>query len=274
MHKFNHIEKIIFIIFLITTIFVLISASSAIMFEEKKKIDSGNKIIEVNNQKYQIKWISKQVIGNDKKYLDINYKSMDNKKISGSLHITIRKTGKNKILIKEKFSPMIVPYVKTIITKVSTDKYYWKKLRPKIDKLAKTSILNNATLKYNETRFFNGTFTDYTGQKTTIIPYEMNWKVYYYNKTSSIEIMKRYYDMNKKEFIAIFKDGNVRIDKFSKDKLRISMYPHSNKVPMDGDVTVSHKYVKTNLTPKQYYIQEYQKMLEVEKLTNKIIYDN
>jgi len=274
MHKFKHVEKIIFLILLITTVFVLISASSASVYEETKKIDSGKKIITVNNQKYQITWMSKQVIGNDKKYVDISYKSMKNKKNSGSLYIKLQKTGKNKIALEEKFSPMIVPNEKTIQTQVNTDKYYWKKLKPLIDKLATTSILNKETLKYNETRSYNGTFTDYTGQKIITIPYEMNWKVYYYNKTSSIEILKRYYNMDKKEFVAIFNDGNIRIDKFSKEKLRISMYPHSNKVPMDGDVIVSHKYVKTNLSPKQYYLQVYKNKLETEKLTNKIIYEN
>ena len=198
---------------------------------------------------------------------------MKNNKNKGFLQITLSKTGKNKIFIAEYFSPMRVPNYKNIKTQVNTDKYYWEILRPQINKLVKNSILNKEFLKYNGSKLLYREFTDPTNNETLINIYEMNWEVYYYNKTSSIEILKRYTKLNENEpHYIVFPVQDIRIDKFNSGKLRITKFYYFNSKfrPLDGGGNSQNynKYVKTNLSPKQYYLQVYKNKLETEKLTN------
>jgi hypothetical protein len=238
------------------------------MYEPTKKIDSGTKVIQFNNEKYKINWKAEKLMKNDKRFVYITYNSMKNKKNKGYLHIILEKTSKDKMNIVKYSSPMKLPKNKIIKTKFNTDKYYWSKLRPQISKITKNSILNKGTLRYNEVRYFNRTGTSFINNKTIIKRYKMNWKVYYYSKTSSIEILKKYTDLNKNEtttVAVIFSGQDVRIDKYNKEKLRISLYPHI--VGSGESVSSNHKYVKTNLSPKQYYLKVYKKKLETEGLT-------
>ena len=105
----KHIKNIIFLIFFIAVILALISASSGCLIEYKEKIDSGKKIINLKNEKYQIQWETKKVIGHDKKYVSISYKSLKNNKNQGLVYISLNKIGKNKLSIEEHSSPMKVP---------------------------------------------------------------------------------------------------------------------------------------------------------------------
>jgi len=275
MKKYKHAAKIIFLIFFITVAFALTSTSYGCLMEETKKIDSGKMIIKVENEKYQINWVTENITrtnsaGKDKKYVHISYKSLKNKQNQGSVHITLLKPVKNKIELEKYSSPMKVSSETMIKSKLNTYNYYWKKLRPRINQLVKNSILNKETLKYNETRLFNRTFTNSTNNETLINQYEMNWNVYYYNKTSSIEILKRYKEFNKnKSEGSIFPDEDVRIDKFTKEKLKITKYSYSNlriKYVGGTNLSIYYEYVKTNLSPKQYYLQVYKKKLENEKI--------
>jgi len=278
MHKYKHFEKIIFLIFFITVAFALTSTSSGCLMEETKKIDSGKMIIKVENEKYQINWVTENITrtnsaGKDKKYIHISYKSLKNKENKGSLQITLIKTVKNKIELEKYSSPMKVPSKKIIKTNYNTDNYYWKKLKPQINQLVKNSILNKETLKYNETRLFNRTFINPSNNETLINQYEMNWEVYYYSKTSSIEILKKYKDLNKNEInYIIFPDDYIRIDKVNKEKLKITTNSNSHII-RNGSSSwdIFEKYVKTNLSPKQYYLQVYKKNLENENKTKKFV---
>ncbi|MCL2156961.1 MAG: hypothetical protein FWH54_02950 [Methanobrevibacter sp.] len=275
MYKRTYIKNIIFLIFLLATVLTIVSVSYGALFEPEKKIDSGKKIIVLNKEKYKINWETDKVIDGDKKSVSIKYKSMKNKTNRGNLYITLYKNGKNKINFIKHSSSMIFSDSKIIKTKISSDKYYWSKLRPKITQLTKNIILNKKTLKYNGNRYFYKTLTDPINNETVIHKYKMNCKVYFYNKTSSIEILKKYtcLDNNEKKYIH-FHSQDIRIEKY-KGKLRIIIYSYDH-IPYDcgPGPQPSYKYVKTNFSPKQYYLHVYKKKLETEKLAEDITYIN
>jgi len=299
MYKNKTIRTIILLILLITIVSVLISASSAARVEPPtEKIDSGKKIIKVNNEKYTIKWKTHKVVDiyekekahklknnakadNSKRYVYIDYKSMKNKKNKGHLHITLYKTGKNKMKVLATSSLMNLDTSKTIKAKASTHKYYLKKLRPNIGKVTKNLILNKVTLRYDKNRYFNKTIKDPTTNETVTAQYKMNWKVYYHSKTSSIEIVESYIGLNnlsKNHYSTSLRIVNpnkdIRIDKHAKGKLKISILPTYTPSPYDeskislcgGGPSINYKYVKTKLSPKQYYLKIYKKDFETKKL--------
>ena len=257
MYKNKIIKTTVFLIFTIVIMSVFISATSAAVYEPTTKYDSGTKIIKVNNEKFKITWETEQVVARDKKHIYINYKSLKNKKKKGYLDIDLEKTSKKKMAISQYSSSMVLNSDKTIKTKTNTNNYYLKKIRPKIFKLAKNSILNKATLKFNKVTYVNRTVTDSATNETVIKTYKINWKVYYYAKTSSIEILKRYTELNKSNKNIpdiIFNNVDVRIDKFAKNKLKITNSPH--RFVICGS-NIYYKYVKTKLSPKQYYLMVY-----------------
>ncbi|MCL2156962.1 MAG: hypothetical protein FWH54_02955 [Methanobrevibacter sp.] len=268
MYKRTYIKNIIFLIFLLATVLAIVSVSYGATFETVKKIDSGKKIIVLNKEKYKIKWVAEKVtIRGEKNNFDITYKSLKNKKNKGYLHFTLEKAGKNKIRIENRSSPMIISDSKIIKTKISIDKYYWNKLRPKITQFTKNVMFNKRTLKYNEKRNFNKTLTDPINNETVINKYKVNWKVYYFSKISSIEISKRYTNKNNISN-NMFSNQDIRIENYIKGKLRITIHSYSNVAQNCGSsVSISTKYVKTNFTPKQYYLHVYKKKLESEILT-------
>lgn len=274
MYKNKVIKNIIFLIFLLTIISVLISVSVACtpMKVDSKKFDSGTKIVKINNEKYKIKWEAITVSDYNSKELYkeiyIDYNSLKNKKNKGYLSIELSKTSKNKLTYHEKSSSMELASDKIITTKFNTNKYYWNKLRPKIHKLTKNSILNKATLKFNNLRYVNKTITDPAMNEIANKTYKMNWKVYYYTKTSSIEITERYTELKSNKS---YPGGNynynqdIRIDKYSKGKLKITTFSYG-VYTADCTSPFSYKYVKTKLSPKQYYLKVYKNKLETKKL--------
>jgi len=271
MHKNKTIKTMIFLIFSIITILALISVSSATSYNETKKLDSGEKIIKVSNEKYKIKWIADDSKDKDKKFVDITYISMKNKKNWAYMSITLDKLSKNKMNISVYSTSMRFSTNKIIKTKDNTTNYFLKRIKPKIAKLAKDSILNKETLMFNETRYLNKTSTDSEKNKTEIKTYQMNLKVYYYTKTSSIEILKRYLDLNKSNenksnetSLKLYKGINkdISIYKYSKGKLKITIYPYGDYVQVCGVFKVYTKYVKTKLSPRQYFLKVYKKELE------------
>ena len=295
-HRYkNKVTKaIIFSIFLIAIVSALISASSAAMHEPKEKIDFGKKTIKINNEKYNIEWetykvmdkyeimsknrlISKKYVAklrnhrlrdNAKRYVYITYTPTKNKKNNKYLDITLEKTSENKMNIIEYSSVMKLGTNKTIKTKISTYNYYWKELRPNISKITKNSILNKVTIRYDENRYFNRTIIDPTTNETITTPYEMNWKVYYYSKTSSIEISERYNELNnlsKNPYMILnVSSQDIRIDKYTKEKLKITIRPYNTHI-ICGPSTY-YEYVKTKLSPKQYYLKVYKNKLKTKNL--------
>ena len=85
--------------------------------------------------------------------------------------------------------------------------------------------------------------------------------------------MKKYKDLNKNEInYIIFPDDYIRIDKVNKEKLKITTNSNSHII-RNGSSSwdIFEKYVKTNLSPKQYYLQVYKKNLENENKTKKFV---
>ncbi len=274
MYKNSYVKTIVFLIFFICVTSLIISASSAETFEPTKKIDSGKKIIKVKNEKYQIKWETEQELNNDEEHTHIKYKSLKNKKNHGQIYLTLDKISKNKMVIYKYSTSMRLGSDRKVKIKTNTSNYYWKKLRPNIINITKNSILNKEILKYNKTRYFNRTITDPANNKTIIKSCKMNWKMYYYVKTSSIEIEERVTDLSYNgtnkfgEWYYFYGFNNdIRIDKYTKGKLRITISPVDMLVLPCQTVSNTYKYVKTNLTPKQYFLKIYKKKIETKKLT-------
>ncbi|MBZ9571654.1 hypothetical protein KQY27_08860 [Methanobrevibacter sp. TMH8] len=267
MYKIEYAKPIIFLILLVSVFFVLISASSAAMYDPTKTIDHGKKIIKVNNTKYKLYWETEQSIYQDKKKMHISYKSMKNKADKGYLYIEFYKTGKKKMGISKQYSSMIYGTEKIVKLKTNTDDFYWKKLRPKISNIIKKPILNKGFIKYNETRYINATYTDPKTGNNVTKPYKINWVVFYYTQTSSIEIMAIYTNLSALNNSNILinrllpSDQIIRLDKFAKGKLKITSSVHDI---MPCGPTKKFRYVNTNLTPKQYYLKVLKKEFETK----------
>ncbi|MDR2966698.1 MAG: hypothetical protein LBU74_01975 [Methanobacteriaceae archaeon] len=276
MYKNKYIKNIICLTLLLTVVFLLISTSYADMVPEtRKKIDSGKEIITVNNEKYIINWKTDKVIESDRKYLTIAYKSMKNQGKNNYLHISFYKYSKNVMWIdkhysKSKYGPFMgFSTYNTKKTKMNTDKYYWSKLRPQIIQITKDSILKKETIRYNEIRYHNKTINNSKSNETLTKQYKMNWKVHYLDKTSAIRISKRYIDLTKNIDYNVSADEDIYISKVSKKRLRIGIYTHNRSYARKNswdtlNYLLNSKYVKTSLSPKQYYLEIYKKKLEKE----------
>lgn len=99
----------------------------------------------------------------------------------------------------------------------------------------------------------------------------MNWLVYYYSKTSSIEIVERYTNLNittmnktiRTNLLLVNLYQDILIEKYKKGKLKITIYPYG--IMKTCGSSIYYKYIKTNLSPKKkYYLKIFKKKFETK----------